>query len=376
MTPNKDNIINSKLLLDAHKLSWHSQRVRDWLDGKHVAPITIDMALTQDCNYRCKYCYAEFQRNDGYRMKRETILQFLKDCAEIGVKAISFTGDGESSLSPHFEEAVITGKKLGLDISTSTHGERLNHLNLLKILESLTYIRVNISAGTPNRYARVHGVGEDSFHKVIDNIKQMVALKKEHRLSVTIGLQMVLMPENGEDIIPLAQLACSLEVDYLVIKHCSDNKDRSLKIDYSKYFELKDTIEQAEKLTNPKTQITAKISKIFSGGKRNYTKCFGPSLMLQISGTGLVAPCGDLFDQSKEKFHIGNIYEKSFKEIWNSERYKEIMSFIGSDQFNPQKECGTLCLQHYVNNYLFEIKEKSGTLQESELETPPHVNFI
>lgn len=334
------------------------------------------MALTQDCNYRCKYCYAEFQRNDGYRMKRDTIIQFLNDCADIGVKAITFTGDGESTLSPHFEEAVITGKKLGLDMATSTHGERLGHLNLLEILKSLTYIRVNISAGIASRYSKVHGVSEDSFFSVIENIKKMVQLKKENNLSVTIGLQMVLMPENGEDIIPLSKLAVELEVDYLVIKHCSDDNNRSLNIDYSKYFDLKDLIESAQQMSNNRTQITAKISKLFSGGKRNYTKCFGPSLMLQISGTGLVAPCGDLFNQSKEKFHIGNIYEKSFKEIWLSDRYKEVMSFLGSDKFNPQKECGTLCLQHYVNNYLFDIKENSVEVQNEKSNTPPHINFI
>lgn len=334
------------------------------------------MALTQDCNYRCTYCYALFQRNEGYRMNREVVLNFLRDCAEIGVKAITFTGDGESTLSPVFSEAVIEGKRLGLDIATATHGERLHLIDLENVLPALSYIRVNISAGKPDRYAKIHGVSEEAFHSVVKNIKKMVEIKKRNKLTTTIGLQMVLMPENGEDILPLSRLACELGVDYLVIKHCSDDMHGSLGIDYDKYFELKDVLLEAQKMSNAQTQITPKISKIFSRAKRDYTKCFGPTLMLQISGTGLVAPCGDLFSSEKEKFHIGNIFKQSFKEIWNSDRFREVMEFIASDKFNPQIHCGTLCLQHHVNTYLYDLKENDKQAMVSNAPEPMHKNFI
>lgn len=334
------------------------------------------MALTQDCNYRCKYCYAEFQRNDGFRMSHEVIENFLHDCSVIGVKAITFTGDGESSLSPNFEYAITRAHDLGIDVATSTHGEQLEHVDLYKVLKCLTYIRVNISAGTSDRYARIHGVSEKHFSRVTRNIQEMVRIKEKFNLKVTIGLQMVLMPENAEDIIPLAEYAVKNQVDYLVIKHCSDDINRTLKIDYDKYLELIPLLENAEKLSNLKTQITAKMSKLLSRGKREYTKCYGPSLMLQISGTGLVAPCGDLFERNKKKFHIGNICEQRFIDIWKGNKFKEVMDFIGSDKFNPQVECGTLCLQHYVNGFLFDLKKEGGTLNPSPHELPSHVNFI
>ncbi|NDB96153.1 MAG: radical SAM protein, partial [Verrucomicrobia bacterium] len=40
-----------KLILDGTKIGWHMDRVQAWLDGKKIAPITIDMALTRTCNY-------------------------------------------------------------------------------------------------------------------------------------------------------------------------------------------------------------------------------------------------------------------------------------------------------------------------------------
>lgn len=334
------------------------------------------MALTVACNYACTYCYANFQRNVGHRITREVIFDFLTDCRDLGVRAISFTGDGESSLSPHFQDAVLEGKRLGLDIGTSTHGNHLGNLDLERLLPALTYIRVNISAATPERYARVHGVDPRNFLTVRDNIQKMVRIKRARGLDVTIGLQMVLMPENGEDIVPLARLAVELEVDYLVIKHCSDNQTRNLGIDYARYHALTEPLQYAQSLSNAKTQITAKMSKILSGGKRNYTKCYGPTFMLQISGTGLVAPCGDLFSTDKERFHIGNICEQRFKDIWNGPKFREVMEYIASDEFNPQTQCGTLCLQHLINNYLYEVKENARPIDARTSDLPPHANFI
>ena len=71
-----------------------------------------------------------------------------------------------------------------------------------------------------------------------------------------------------------------------------------------------------------------------------------------MSGSGLIAPCGQLFNEKFKKFHIGNITQERFKDIWNSSRYWEVMSYLSSSYFNAQKMCGNLCLQHKVNEFL------------------------
>ena len=53
----------------------------------------------------------------------------------------------------------------------------------------------------------------------------MVKVKRERGLSVTIGLQMVLMPQFGEQVLLFAKLGCELGVDYCIFKHCSDKKE-------------------------------------------------------------------------------------------------------------------------------------------------------
>ena len=77
------------------------------------------------------------------------------------------------------------------------------------------------------------------------NISHAVAFKKKHNLAVTIGIQMVLMPEFVDEIIPFAQLGLDLGVDYAVIKHCSDDENETLGVDYSKYASMYDSIERS-----------------------------------------------------------------------------------------------------------------------------------
>lgn len=367
---------SKEIILDGHKLAWHRERVDAWLRGERVAPITIDCSLTRACTYRCVYCYGQLQTNDIKKMTKDVIFRFLDDAAEIGVKAISFVSDGESTCSPHLYDAIIRGKANGLDIALGTNGYLLKDERLEEILPLLTYLRFNITAAEPARYAAIHGCDEQCYHKVIGTIRRSVAIKKQKKLDVTLGLQMVLMPAFADQILPLAHLGKELGVDYLVIKHCSDDEKGSLGVDYEKYQGLVDVLKEAEAYSTETYQVRAKWSKILSGGKRCYSQCYGPPLIMQFSGSGLVAPCGMLFNSQYKKYHIGNIAETSFKELWKSERYWEVINLLASDKFDARTMCGSLCLQHKVNECLWGLKQGKTALSEPNGPSPMHVNFI
>jgi len=364
-----------QLILDGHKLQWHLERVEAWLRGERIAPITIDCALTRACTYRCVYCYGQLQANDEKQMTKDVIFRFLDDAAEIGVKAVSFVSDGESTCSPHLTDAILRGRANGLDMALGTNGYLLKDERLDEILPALTYLRFNISAADRTRYAGIHGCSEQCYDKVLGTIRKSVAIKRAKGLPVTLGLQMVLLPEFRDQIIPLAKLGRELGVDYLVIKHCSDDENASLGVDYSRYEVMVDILKEAEELSSPDYLVRAKWSKILSGGKRCYSRCYGPPFIMQFSGSGLVAPCGMLFNSKYQKYHIGNIAETSFKELWKSERYWEVIRLIGSEQFDARTMCGSLCLQHKVNEFLWGLKQ-GAAMPEKGPGAPMHKNFI
>ena len=87
------------------------------------------------------------QENDRSVIKKEHMDNFLEDCKEIGVKAINYTSDGESSVSPIFVDSITKAGDLGLDVATSTNGFTITPKKADQILPALTYIRINFSAG-------------------------------------------------------------------------------------------------------------------------------------------------------------------------------------------------------------------------------------
>jgi len=66
----------NRFILDATKIYWHQERIKEWEEGKRIAPITIDMALTRACKYGCHFCYARLQENDRVDITQEVIDDF------------------------------------------------------------------------------------------------------------------------------------------------------------------------------------------------------------------------------------------------------------------------------------------------------------
>lgn len=365
-------------ILDGTKISWYHDRVRAWERGEKIAPVTIDMALTRTCNFACQYCYATLQENQRYEINQEVMRDFLDDAAEIGVKGVSLVSDGESTLNPAYEFSILYGHSKGLAMASGTNAYLLrNEDQLRRILPCLTYLRINITAGESGRYKEIMGVKDGYFEQVCANIKLMARIKREMGLSVTIGLQMVFLPSYVDQVIPLAKLGAELGADYLVIKHCSDDETGSLGVNYDEYKDelIRNTLKEAEKCSNDSYLVKVKWSKIEDGNIRSYSSCYGTPFLLQISGSGLVAPCGMLFGEKYKRYHIGNITQKRFREIYQSEEYWEVVRFLASDKFNAQKMCGSLCLQHSLNKALDNHK-KGRPIQFNDGPLPPHGEFV
>jgi hypothetical protein len=187
---------------------------------------------------------------------------------------------------------------------------------------------------------------------------------------------MVLLPEYKDEIIPFAQLAIDLGVDYGVIKHCSDDENGTLGVDYSKYEPLYGTLKEAEKMSTGQTKIIVKWEKIMDKGKPSYNRFYGPQFLLQISGSGLIAPSGMFFNAKFSKLHIGNFTEERFIDMFKSEKYWRAMDYLASPSFDAQTMMGTLPIQHYVSVALDNHIKGTEKITPATGEKPMHVNFL
>ena len=380
---NQSKAVNTKegaLILDSHKLSYHFDRVQAWENGERISPVSVDMALTRACGAMCSFCYAMIQEpQERASIKTKEALNLLDDFAEIGIKSVSLVSDGESTISKAYVPFIQHAAKIGIDVGNATNGWEWEPNKIDQVLPFLTWVRFTVAAGTPERYSKIMFKSEkhtEVFDRAMSHIKYAVDLKKKLNLKVTLGIQMVLMPELKDEIIPFAKLAVDLGVDYGVIKHCSDDELGTLGIDYSKYESMYSLITEAEKLSNDKTKIIAKWSKIKDKGVSSYNRLYGPQFLLQISGSGLVAPSGQFFNARYSKLHMGSFTEERFIDIFKSERYKRIMDYIASPNFDAQTMMGTLPITHYVNEALDNHIKGKIKIKPNYGPKPLHANFL
>lgn len=368
------------LILDSHKLSYHTDRVDAWEAGERIAPVSVDMSLTRACGAMCSFCYAMMQESQARSsIQTSHALNLLDDFAAIGIRSVSLVSDGESTLSNAYVPFIQHAAQLGIDVGNATNAWEWGPEKIEQVLPHLTWVRFTVAAGRPESYASIMYKGPEHtyvFDRAIKNIKYAVDLKKRLGLSVTLGIQMVLMPDLKDEIIPFAQLGLDLGVDYAVIKHCSDDEQHTLGIDYSQYEGLHDLLVQAESMSNEQTKIIVKWDKIKDGDKPSYKRFYGPQFLLQISGSGLVAPSGMFFNARYSKLHIGNFTEERFIDIWKSERYWRTMNYLASPAFDAQTMMGTLPIQHYVSVALDNHAKGIARIQPGTGQKPLHVNFL
>lgn len=372
----KTELVGGKeMTLDGSNVGYHRERVEAWARGERVAPIFLDVAWTRACQASCSWCYAQAQASEGGKIERHHAMQFLEDAAEIGVLSMNFISDGESTMVPWYADAVEKATDLGIAIGAGTNGIALPQEVLERILPRLTSLRVNFSAGERKRYAEIMGLKQAVYDVVMGNIRNAVRLVRDNKWPCIVNMNLVCDPRDADQLVPFAKLAKELGVHYAIIKHCAVDTDGVLDVDYTAYGPIEDLMKEAENLSDSTTQIVVKWQKIKKAGKREHTACYGPPFALQMSGNGLIAPCGPLFNEKYRAFHIGNITTERFKDMFHGERYWEVMNYLASDNFNPQKRCPSDCMQRITNDVLFAYKHGNRDIFPIA-PAPANVNFL
>jgi len=349
---------------DSHKLIYHMERVYDhYRDGKRIYPLHIDIGATKLCQLKCVYCYGIYQKMSNDIIPSGILVKLFQGAPDLGIKSLVLTGDGEPTLNPAVYQAVIEGKKKGLDIGFATNGVALNEEKIEALLNSCTWLRFNLSAVSRDAYKSIHGV--DLWEKVQVNIQQAVDLKKKLKSNCTLGLQMVLIPQALDAVVQEAMFAIANGLDYFVIKQFSDpgcEEMSQFKLDWYDNPEVMKTLRLAESFSNEHTKIVPKYGTIASKGRRPYDHCVDCPLIFQISGSSKCYPCGYLF--GNDKYCYGDLKESSLKEILDSERYWSVVDYM-RNKFNVHRDCVGCCRHDSTNAFIWNY-----------LHPPEHLNFI
>ncbi len=350
--------------IDSHKLMYHVSRVNQWLNGENIYPIYIEISPSGKCNHRCYFCAFDYLEYKKPFINKDVLMEMLSEAARCGVKSVMYAGEGEPLLHKHIDQLILHAKRVGIDVAVTTNAVFFNDELARQCLASLTWIRASLDAGTKETYAKIHHCHPDDFDLVIENITNAVKLKRENAHTCSIGVQLLLLPENYGEITTLATLLKHIGVDYLIIKPFSKHPMSYATIDKNfHYGDLLALDNQLQGFSSDDFKIIFRVHAMekLQNKEMPYKRCLGLPFFAYIDSIGNIYACSAFL--GNDKFCYGNIYDDSFSEIWEGAQREQVLEMVATELDVTQ--CREICRLDEINRYLWELKNPA-----------PHVNFI
>lgn len=353
-----------KFRIDSHKLVYHVDRVNSWLGGENIYPIYMEISPAGSCNHRCIYCALDFMEYRPRFLDKDMLKARLFEMGELGVKSIMYGGEGEPLLHKDIADIIENTRKAGIDAALTTNGVLLNNELTGRLLRNLTWIKVSINAVNKETYSKIHRAKPDDLDKVIKNMSYAAKVRRAQGHKCSLGMQIILLPENYREISLLARKAKDIGMDYLAVKpysqHPLSKTVRYKNIKYSSFLNLR---EELVRLNDKKFSVIFRVHAMqkWDRPERSYKHCLALPFWAYIDAGGGIWACSIYL--TNNKFHLGSIYKNTFQDIWESPKRLKL-SYWARAKLDTNK-CRVNCRMDEVNRYLWELRHP-----------PEHVNFI
>lgn len=263
-------------------------------------PYLINSEPTNRCFLKCPFCPTgkTNSRKNGYAdpLLYEKIYREIAACTYL----ITFHGWGEPLLHKELPSIIERAHKNKICTVLTTNGLLLDRETANQLIScKLDVLYVSIDGASEETY-RKYRVG-GSFGKVIQNLKNMVAIRKERKSKTPfIEWQFIVFKHNEHEMSKAKKLAKELGVDHIVfLPAYTENADFEPSLPE---FRLPDQSPLA---------------------KRSDCRHLWSTLSFHWNGT--VVPCCYDYD---EKTSYGNMGEDRLTEIWNNEHFKQSRMII------------------------------------------------
>lgn len=332
---------------------WWNRKIAAFLLNKFLPKLGIDLfppfleiEPTTICNFRCVCCEHTYWKEPSKNM---TFEQFKKIMDDFGrPKWLGLTGIGSSYLNKDYHKMLAYAKSRGTIIEVFDHFAHFKNDEQIKEL---------IEIGPDFQFASMYGASKKSFEKVCvgsnyskieENLRKFVKFKKQMKKRFPIlNFHYIITSESKKELLDFLDFVHSLntEVGEILVtpmlhsfkeakKYATDIDEKYVKKirDKAKKYRIAITMNMSAK------QEAEGLEK-----KPSINNC-KEYIMPFIFVGGNVTPCCGQNEANarnwQNKTSLGNIFEKPFKKIWNSPRYKKMRENIRANKC-PQ-ECA-LC---------------------------------
>ncbi len=314
-----------------------SKEIKEFLGAEPLQAASL--RVTMACNLKCQQCYAIAGKRLENELSLNEVKKLIDDLKEMGAVRIFFTG-GEPFARPDMADILEYTDKNGFAIYISTNGTLVTPaiIKRLKKLKHLRTFQISID-GLNNLHDLIRGV-RGTFERAITTIK----LAKKELKNTKITIISTLMKSNYHEMEKILKFAIKLKVDTFGIvtlypvKRSPEANDVTPLQKYQLFNRLAEIYKNEKTnlkigLLIPPALIPTSLKEVEYGC--GYV-CSFPSL-LGIHANGDVAPCDGLLNY--KKFILGNIREKSLKEIWNHPIMQDLRAIKLTDIKGVCKKC-------------------------------------
>jgi len=348
----------------SNKIKFHENHLVDLKKKNRPFPVTVEIDITNHCNHRCSFCcWGEDIATDKSSLNIEVLKKTIKDLKKKGTKAIVFTGGGEPMIHKGFYEILEFTKNNELEVGLITNGSAIVENKLEILVKNLKWLRVSMSGGDSKSYNLVQG--KDHFEKVIGNINLLSNYKLSNELNnqFKIGIRMLVNEDNYLTLENLAKIASKIRgLNYLQVAPNQFSNDQGKFWNSEEIKKL--FLKIKNKLQKDKIAFLGASFDVLQIDNQNKKKiidvpkkCYAHFYQFAIMADGNVVFCKN--SRFNKNFIIGNIYEKSIHEIWNSEKNLELESWIRPNN------CGLICKNITVNLKVEEILNSSKSFDKN-----------
>lgn len=293
-------------------------------------PTTLDVEPNNTCNFKCPHCQVTHWNKERTLLDEEGFGRILDQLPRL--VRVKLQGMGEPLLNKKLVPMLEMGEARGLTMNITSNGSLVRG-DVAQQLAGLnnTEIIFSIDGATAEVFEKMREGSK--FEKVINNIRDFMKIRGERRQPV-VSAWTVITQKNVHELSDIVRLCRELGLDFVTMQTFVSDWGKDDMVEHTHTVKVGNHSDVLERAVAEAERVGAVEGIEVRVARFDYystaNKCPWPWTGSYIAANGDVVPCCIVADSDIAK--LGNVFETSFEEIWNSPAYRELRRQIASDE--------------------------------------------